>query len=401
MSHMAPVCALEIGTTKVVALVGELCDDGTVSVVGIGEQPSSGVRKGEIVDLENAEACVRAAVAQAAKSCEGELASVRLILSGGHFTSISSRGSILIAESEISDEDIAKVMEVASAVSMPPEREKLHTIRQLFTVDGQDSVINPKGMEGAKLALDMCIIHGVRARVKNTIKVVKSAGFDVDDAKFGGLCSAHAVLTPEQRKSGALVLDIGGGTTDYVVMCDNYVAMAGALGMGGDHITNDIAMAFKIPTLQAEKLKREHGSALVDASTASHVVELPEETGFRANKVNLKSLHTVINARMDEILNTIRKRVEKEDLLHHVGSGVFITGGTGHLRGVEHLAARVFGLPGDIGVPRNVMGLPNAIEVPEYAAVCGLIHIAFKEAIEERRRTTAWKRVKDFLGGKL
>ena len=377
----APVVALEIGTSKIVALVGELRDDGCVIITGMGERPATGVRKGEIVDFENAVVCVRSALLMAEENGRVAIRQVHLAISGSHVKSLVNRGAVPVIEKarEVTQQDIEQVMEVARAVNLPPDRDILHTICQHFCIDDQQKVIKPEGMAGARLSLDMLVIHGVRGRIRNAVKVVRNLSVDVQDVVFSGLCSALAVLTPEQKKSGAVVIDMGGGTTDYVAYADNIVAAAGTLGVGGDHITNDIALAFSIPTSRAERLKRKSGSATVDSQDGAGTVKLPAEGGFPERTINVRSLNTVINARADETLAMVRKRLEEEaGPLHRVGAGVILTGGSVWLRGITKLAEKIFGMPCSVGKPRNVAGLTAAAERPEHSACSGLVQYGFK-----------------------
>jgi cell division protein FtsA len=232
-------------------------------------------------------------------------------------------------------------------------------------------------MGGAKLSVDMLALHGSRNRLRNTIKVVQNVPMNVEDVVFSGLCSSLAVLTPEQKEIGALVIDLGGGTTDYVAYCGKILATAGALGVGGDHVTNDIALAFNISIKQAERLKREFGSATVEPSVRSRRVELEPEIGFPDRSVSLPALHTVINARMDEILTTIRSRLQDYDITHQIGAGSILTGGGARLSNTEKLAQRVFGLPCTIGRPGDVDGLASATGSPEYATPVGMVRYGF------------------------
>lgn len=394
-----PIVALEIGTSKVLALVGELREDGHVMITGMGEHPSTGVRKGEIIDLENAVICVRSALQAAEESGKVTIRQVHLAVSGGHIQSMVNRGAapVLDKDGGVTEEDVEQVMEVARAVNLPPERDILHTICQHFCIDGQERVIKPEGMEGAKLSLDMLVLHGVRTRLRNTIKVVRSVPIDVQDVAFSGLCSALSVLTAEQKKSGAVVIDLGGGTSDYLAYAGNIVAVAGALGVGGDHISNDITLGFNIPMKQAEALKRESGCALPDTSNASQKITLPAELGFPGRSVSLKAIHTVISARIDEILGMIKKRLENEGILHHVGAGIVLTGGGSDLKGITELAERVFGLPCSIGRPRNISGLTVPTEGAEYATCSGLIQYGFKTA-NERESSFPLSWLKALLG---
>jgi len=397
---MPPVVALEIGTSKVIALVGEMREDGYVMVTGMGEHPSAGLRKGEIIDLENAVVCVRSVLEMAEESGKVAIRQVHLAVSGGHIQSLVNRGTVpvLDEDGEITRDDIEEVMDVARAINLPADREILHTICQHFCIDNQERVVKPEGMEGAKISLDMLVLHGVRRRLHNTVRVVRSVPMDVQDVAFSGLCSALSVLTPAQKKSGVVVIDLGGGTTDYVAYAGNVVAAAGALGVGGDHITNDITLGFNIPMTRAERLKRESGSAVVDEATASQRVALPAEVGFPGRTFGLRQLHTVISVRVEEILQSIRKHLDAQGTLHRIGAGIVLTGGGAHLGGIAELGSRVFGLPCSIGMPRNVSGLATATEGPEYATCTGLVQYAFRALTRERRSSPLGSWLKGLFG---
>jgi len=377
---MPPIVGLEIGTAKTVALVGEMREDNHVMITGMGERPASGVRKGEIVDLENAVVGLRTVLEMAEESGRVSIRQVYLAVSGGHIQGLVNRGvvPVLDEDGEITRDDMEQAMEVARAVNLPADREVLHTICQHYCIDEQTRVLRPEGMEGARLALDMLVLHGIRARLNNTVRVVLSIPLSVQDVAFSGLCSALSVLTPEQKKSGVVVIDLGAGTTDYLCYYDGIVAAAGALGVGGDHITNDVALAFTIPISQAERLKRDSGSAVIAAANPAQKVILPPAGGFSGRSVNLRALHTVINARAEEIFLMIKNRLEKAGVGHHVGAGMLLTGGGAHLKGIGELAEKVFGLPCTIGRPRHVSGLATATEGPEYAACSGLVQYGFR-----------------------
>lgn len=381
-----PVAAVEIGTSKVLALIGEMREDGCVMITGMGEHPSSGVRKGDIIDLENAVVCVRSVLEAAEESGKVAIRQVHLAVSGGHIQSLVNRGTVpvLDEEGEITRDDIEEVMDVARAVNLPADRDILHTICQHFCVDNQERVVRPEGMEGAKLSLDMLVLHGVRARLHTTVRAVRSVPMDVQDVVFSGLCSALSVLTPAQKKSGVVVVDIGGGSTEYVAYAGNIVAAAGAIGVGGDHVTNDVALGFNIPTDRAERLKRESGSALVRDDGSAQRLSLPAEVGFPGRRLSVRALQTVISVRMEEILQTVKRDLEDQGLLHRIGAGVVLTGGGAHLDGAEELGKRVFRLPCSLGMPRNVSGLATATEGPEYATCTGLVQYAFRTMKRQR-----------------
>lgn len=383
-----PVVGLEIGTSKCVALVGELREDGHIMVVGMGEQPSVGLRKGEVIDLENATSCVQSALAQAEESGRVEIREVFLAVTGGHLRSLINRGSapVMDPQGEIGADDVRQVMEIARAVNLPSDREILHTVCRHFQIDDQQRVLRPEGMEGARLSVDMLVLHGVRSRLHNTVRVARSVPVGVADVVFAGLGSALAVLTPEQKRGGAVVIDCGGGTTDYLAYADGVVAAAGAMGVGGDHVTNDIALAFNIPMSQAERLKCDAGAAVVDSRCGeTRRLSVPAELGFAGRTVSVPALNTVIHARVDEILRAISGELRAAGVLHHIGAGVLFTGGGAHLRGLGELGGRVFGLPCAVGKPLNLSGLATATEGPAYATAGGLLEYGFRAETNGRR----------------
>lgn len=379
----APIVGLEIGTSKVIALVGEMRDDGVVMITGVGERPSTGIRKGEINDLANATLCVQSVLALAEERSNVEVREVLLAVSGGHVQGLINHGTVPVigGDGVIQADDVADALEVARAVNLPPEREVLHTISQYFYIDDDTRVTNPEGLSGAQLSVDMLAIHGVRNRLNNTVRAVRNVPVEVQDVAFSGLCSALSVLTAEQKRNGVVVIDLGGGKTDYVVYAEGVVAAAGVIGVGGDHVTNDVALAFNIPTAQAEVLKRESGT--VGASAGGADVVLAPEGSFAGRSVSLKDLNTVMHARVDELLTMIRRRVAQEDLMHHVGAGVVLTGGSARTSGIVGMAEGLFEMPCRVGKPRNVDGLTAAVNGPEYATVSGLVQYGFKAARDQ------------------
>lgn len=395
----APVTALEVGTSKVVALVGEMREHGSVMVTGIGTHQSHGVRKGEIVDFENAVVCAKAAIAQAEHTSGENVSEIHIVVSGGYIrgTVNTGRVPVLGEDGEIGEDEIEKVMDLASAHTLGSDRDVLHSLPQHYCIDDQELVIRPEGMVGAQLALDVLLIHGLRSRIQNTINVAKSLGMKVVDVAFSGLCSALSVLTPEQKKAGAVVIDFGAGTTDYIVYAGDAVAAAGALGVGGDHVTNDIVIGFNIPRQQAEALKCKYGSALVDEGDDKRV-SLPAEAGFPGRKVSVRDLDTVINARCDEIFSMIRKLIEHEGALHKTGAGVVLTGGGSRLNGVRDLVENVFHLPCVIGRPRGLSGLPTVTQGSEFATCTGMIQYGFRTAGDADDRASLGDWIKGLFG---
>ena len=373
-----PIAAVEIGTTRVRVVVGEMREDDHLQIVGLGECPSRGIRKGEIIDMDAALSCLKIALHQAEETGDVGIKRVYAPITGGHVQSLINRGSIPIMgeDHEILPEHVENVLDVAKAISLPPDRSVIHSICQYYLLDDQKGVINPVGMEASKLVADVLIIHGVSSRIRNLIKLIKSVPLEVDDTPLAGLCSALAVLTPEEKENGALVIDLGGGTTDYLGYADTTIAVAGSLSVGGDHITNDIARGLRISLPQAERIKEQSGSAIVNLANRTQKLELPAETGPDGRVVRLGDLHAITSLRAEEILNMVKDQVDKGDLLQRFGSGIVLTGGGAHLERITDLAEKVFGMACRVGKSRDVSGLVAVSSQPEFATVIGLLRYA-------------------------
>ena len=396
-----PIVALEIGTSMVRAVIGESRDDGNIMITGLGECPSRGVRKGEIVDFDNAVACVRQALQIAEENGSVIINQVHLLVSGGHIRSIINRGSVPVmnARREITPDEIEHAMTTARAVSLPPDRQVLHTICQHFHVDDQEGVIDPEGMEGSKLEVDMLIIHGVLSRLRNMVKVVRTVQVEVEDVAFSGLCSALAVLSPEDKDAGVVLIDLGGGTTDYVVYAKNAIAAAGAFALGGDHVTNDIARGLRIPTLEAEKLKVEYGSAVVELAARSQKIPLAGDSGSVERLAKLSDLHTIVHLRVEEMLGLLKKQLDEQNLLPALGAGGVLTGGGARLKNIVRLAEKVFGLPCRVGQPKGITGLAVVTQGPAYAAPVGMVRYGFKSSAQKESVANPLKNIfKRLLG---
>src|SRR2546428_6477484 len=320
---------LEIGTSKICVVVGESRPDSTTKILCVGQAPSRGVRKGEIVDFETAMKCVHEGVVDAEQKSDVMIRSVYVSVAGSHIQSFNNRGCVVLPEDrdEIDDQDIEDVKISAREVSIPAQNAFLHSIIQHYHVDGQDGVLNPVGMLGHKLEADFHIIHGVRTRIQNTIRCVKELPLDVEDVVFGGLASAQVVLTQHQKDLGALVIDIGGGTADYVLFADGAVKQSGCLAVGGDHITNDISMGLRIPMARAEKLKTEEGSCVLGNCLPGETILLKDDSGFAGKEIERETLNTIIHLRLRETFELLKRTVEEEPFINYVGAGIFITGG--------------------------------------------------------------------------
>src|SRR5256886_10706399 len=320
---------LEIGTSKIGVVVGETRPDGTLRILGVGQAPSRGVRKVEIVDFETAMKCVHEAVVDAEQKSDVMIRSIYVSVAGGHIQSFNNRGCVMVPEDrdEIDEQDIEDVKVSAREVSIPASNAFLHSIIQHYHVDGQDGVLNPVGMLGEKLEADFHIIHGVRNRIQNTIRCVKELPLEVEDVVFSALASAQVVLTQHQKNLGALVVDMGGGTTDFILYVDGAVKQSGTLGIGGDHITNDISMGLRIPMTRAQELKIDEGSVILGNCLPGETILLKDDSGFAGKEIERETLNTIIHLRVRETFELLKRTLDEESFINFIGEGIFITGG--------------------------------------------------------------------------
>tara|TARA_R110000850_G_scaffold167796_4_gene292844 strand:+ start:2126 stop:3334 length:1209 start_codon:yes stop_codon:yes gene_type:complete len=372
---------LEIGTSKVCIVVGEVRGDGAIKILGVGQHPSAGVRKGEIVDPETVQTCLHDALARAEERAGVEIGAVFLAVTGSHIQSLNNRGTIRVADEqmEISGEDLDDVKNIARDVPVPKENGYIHSIIQHYYVDGQDKVLNPMGMLGQKLEADYHIIHGVKTRIQNSIKCVREIPLEVEDIVFSPVAAAQVVLNREAKNEGALLIDIGGGTSDYICFVDGAVVASGCVAIGGDHITNDIALVLKIPLARAEKLKVTHGNASL-ANIDHHEIEIEGETG---KTVEQELLNQIMNARATELLSVIAEPLQKQGLLDKLGKGIFLTGGSSLMDGIDDVAEGIFNIPVQKAGSAAMSGPSALFENPQYAAPVGLIRYA--QLLDEQR----------------
>jgi cell division protein FtsA len=379
------VVGLEIGTSKICVVVGEQNAEGAVNIIGLGQSLSSGVRKGEICDTEKVEQEVRAAIFEAEQMADVEIRSVYLGVTGGHIRGFSNRGvhPVVSADREISDDDVQDVIKNAKAINLPAENTVVHAVRQHFFVDGQDGVTNPVGMLGARLEVDMHVIHGHANRLQNAIRLVRATQLEVNEIVFNGIASALALLTSEQKELGALVIDIGGGTTEFVVYSEGAIRHAGVLAVGGDHVSNDLAFGLKVPLSRAQKLKHEYGSALITEAAKGQTISITNELGLALKVVNLEHLQRIMSLRLEELFEIIAHELEKAGLTDYLRAGVFLCGGGSRVPGIAKLAERVFQMNVTHGHAGSMSGITTALDQPEFAAAIGLVKYG---SLKNRRR---------------
>ena len=386
------VVGLEVGTSKVCAVVADMKRDGTIQILGVGEAPSRGVRKGEIVDIDTCGKCIREALADAEEKSDVMIKNVYLGITGAHIQSFNNRGSFTLPEErdKVDEEDFARVQEAARTAPIPAQNMFLHTILQHYYVDGQDGILNPVGLHGHKVEADFHIIHGVANRVRNSIQCLCDLDIEIEDIVFTPYAAAQAVLDQSQKNIGALMVDIGGGTSGYILYTGGAVKQSGVIGIGGDHITNDLSLGLRIPMGKAEKLKIDEGSCIVGKSIPGESVVLKDEHGFAGREIEREMLNTIINMRVREMFELLKREFEKGHYLDYVGAGVVLTGGCSGLRGIKELAEEVFDMPVQLCRAQNVSGVTSAFENPQYSTAIGLVKYAQATLDDESRGLLDW-----------
>lgn len=379
------IAGLEIGTSKICVVVGEQGPDGALNIIGLGQSRSRGVRKGEIIDPAQVEEDLRAAMFEAEQMADVEIRSVYLGVSGGHVRGFNNRGvhPVVSADREISSEDVEDVVKNAKAINLPAENTVIHAVRQHFYVDGQDGVTNPVGMLGARLEVDMHVIHGNANRLQNAIRLVRATSLEVDDVVFNGIASSLALLTNEQKELGALVIDLGGGTTEYVVYSNGVIRHSGVLAVGGDHVSNDLAYGLKVPLSRAEKLKIEYGAAFVSDTVKGQTISITNELGLELKRINHEHLQRIMALRLEEIFELITQDLERAGLAEYLRAGVLLCGGGSRVPGIVKLAENVFQMNVTAGHAGAISGLTAALDQPEFAAAIGLVKFG---SLKTRRR---------------
>jgi cell division protein FtsA len=391
---------LEIGTSKVCVVVGDMNDEGALNIIGVGQSKSRGVRKGEIVDARAVEEDVRHALTEAEHMADVEVRSVYLGVSGGHIRGFNNRGvhPVVSADREISDFDVQDVVKNAKAINLPQDNTVVHAIRQHFLVDGQDGVKDPVGMLGARLEVDVHVIHGHLNRLQNAIRVVKGMQLEVEEVVFNGLASSLAVLSPAEKELGALVIDMGGGTTNYVVYSGGVIKHSGVIAVGGDHVTNDLAFGLKVPQSRADQLKIENGHAFLDDSVADQKMKIKSDIGLPLNTINLGHLRRIMSLRLEETFQLIAQDVEQAGLLDYIRAGVFLCGGGSRVPEVTRLAEQILQLPVCIGRATNISGLNTSMDKPELATAIGLVRFASFKTRQRDSRPSFFQNAKSIFG---
>ncbi len=368
------IVGLDIGTTKVCAIVAEKNGDGVVDVIGLGHSPSRGLRKGVVVNIEATVDSIRRALEDAELMAGVEIRTAFVGIAGGHIKGINSRGVIAISgkNREVTRQDIERVIDAAKAVALPVDREVIHVLPQEFMIDDQGGIREPLGMSGIRLEAEVHIVTGAVASAQNIIKCANKAGLEVQDIVLQQLASSEATLTPEEKELGCVLVDVGGGTTDVAVFVEGSVYHTAVLAVGGDLLTNDIAIGLRTPHPEAESLKRKYGCALASMTRPDEKIEVPSVGGRRPRVLSRQTLCEIIQPRLEELFSLVDREVRRGGYVGRVNGGVVVTGGSSIMEGVPELAEQVFDMPVRRGIPRGVGGLTDVISSPMYATGVGL-----------------------------
>lgn len=368
------VVGLDIGTTKICAIVAEVNEEGAVNIVGVGSSPSRGLRKGVVVNIESTVESIKKAVEEAELMAAVQINSVYTGIAGSHIVGENSRGVVALKRDEVTREDIKRAIESARSVAvLPHDRRILHVLPRDFVVDDQDGIREPLGMCGARLEVDVHIITGAVTSAQNLIKSVNRAGLDVVDIVLQPLASSEAVLSAEERELGVAMVDLGGGTTDLALFADGSIRHTAVLPIGGQHLSTDLAIGLRTPQAEAERLKIRSGLALAELAKDDETVAVPSVGDRPARTVPRKVVAEIIEPRVEEIFDLVRREITRTGYEGMLAAGVVITGGTSMLEGMVEAAERVLDLPVRRGVPKGVGGLRDIVSNPMYATGVGLI----------------------------
>ncbi|MBM2813496.1 MAG: cell division protein FtsA [Ignavibacteria bacterium] len=380
------VAGLDIGTTKVCALIASPdTKPGAIRILGLGIAESEGLNRGVVVNIEKTIKTIRSVIEQAEQQSGIKIKEVLVGIAGDHIQSFQTRSIVTISNptQEISDDDVARLIEEARKVPLSPERKILHLIPQDYTIDGQDGINDPVGMSGIRMEANVHVVTGLTTAIQNIHKCVERAGLNVTEVVLEPLASSYAVLTDEEKEVGVALIDIGGGTTDIAVFADNIIRYTSVFGIGGRQVTNDIRHILEIISSQAEKIKREYGHAYEDTILDDEIFMIPGIGGREPKEITKTQLCKIIQPRMEELLEFALAEIRRSGFAYRLGAGVVLTGGASLLKGTEELAGQVFGMPVKIGTPSGISysGLAPEIESPVYSTAVGLILYAMKNNV--------------------
>jgi cell division protein FtsA len=367
------ITALDIGTSKIVALIGEVTPDGSIEIIGLGRHPSRGLKRGVVVDIEATVSSIQRAVQEAELMAGCEVHSVYTGIAGSHIRSLNSHGIVAIRDKEVSPADVDRVIDAAKAVVIPADQKILHILPQEFIIDNQGSIREPVGMAGVRLEARVHIVTGSVSAAQNIAKCVRRCGLEVNDIILEQLASSHSVLTDDEKELGVCMVDIGGGTTDIAIFFEGAIQFTSVIPIAGDQVTNDIAMALRTPTKSAELIKLDYGCAMSELSNVSQMIEVMSVNERPGRKISARALSDVVSARYEELFTLVRNELRRSGFEDLIAAGIVLTGGASKVHGAIELAEMCFEMPVRRGCAHQMPGLVEATEDPSLATSVGLL----------------------------
>ncbi|MBI4754259.1 MAG: cell division protein FtsA [Betaproteobacteria bacterium] len=386
------IVGLDIGTSKIVAVVAEMLPDGYFQVLGIGSQESRGLKRGVVVNIETTVAAISRVVQEVELMADCKVRDVHTGIAGSHIRSFNSNGMVAIKDKEVSTLDVERVLETARAMPIPADQQILHILTQEYIIDGQDGVREPVGMSGVRLEVKVHIVTGAVSAAQNIVKCVRRCGLEVMELVLQPLASANAVLTDDEKELGVCLVDIGGGTTDIAVFTQGAIRHTAVIPIAGDQVTNDIAMALRTPTPDAEEIKIRHGVAMQQLADAQEMIEVPGIGERAPRKLSRQALADVIEPRITELYELVQAELRRSGYEDLLSSGVVLTGGSSVMQGMAELGEDIFHLPVRVGVPAYRGALADVVRSPRYATAVGLL----LEAAAQRRRGLAARETRSY-----
>ena len=367
------IVGLDIGTSKVVALVGEITADGSIEVIGLGSQPSRGLKKGVVVNIESTVQSIQRAVEEAELMADCEINAVYAGIAGSHVRSLNSHGVVAIRDREVTHGDVEHVIDAAKAVAIPADQRILHVLPQEFLIDGQEGIRDPIGMSGVRLEAKVHIVTGADSAAQNIIKCVQRCGLVVEDVVLEQLASSFAVLTDDEKELGVCLVDVGGGTTDIAVFGNGAIRHTAVIPIAGDQVTNDIAVSMRTPTQYAEDIKIRYACALSQLANPDESIEVPSVGDRPARRLARQTLAEIVEPRYEELFNLIREELRRSGFEEMIAAGIVLTGGSARMEGAIELAEEIFHVPVRLGLPGQVKGLSDVVRSPIYSTGVGLL----------------------------
>jgi cell division protein FtsA len=367
------IVGLDIGTSKVVALVGEITADGSIEVIGLGSQPSRGLKKGVVVNIESTVQSIQRAVEEAELMADCEINAVYAGIAGSHVRSLNSHGVVAIRDREVTHGDVEHVIDAAKAVAIPADQRILHVLPQEFIIDGQEGIRDPIGMSGVRLEAKVHIVTGADSAAQNIIKCVQRCGLVVEDVVLEQLASSYAVLTEDEKELGVCLVDVGGGTTDIAVFGNGAIRHTAVIPIAGDQVTNDIAVSMRTPTQYAEDIKIRYACALSQLANPDESIEVPSVGDRPARRLARQTLAEIVEPRYEELFNLIREELRRSGFEEMIAAGIVLTGGSARMEGAIELAEEIFHVPVRLGLPGQVKGLSDVVRSPIYSTGVGLL----------------------------